>query len=133
MTRTTQKHIELPACGRRGGLLDRIPVRKRQAELCASQWFARVNRELLTVRLERQFGGSPEERRVVVRQAGDLHDSGRYVETHGEELTVGTVIDNLAEAPDDNGLVDRWNWWIGALDLAHTSYDRFRVRRWTTE
>ena len=92
-----------------------------------------MNRELLDVRLERAFGAPPEERRVVVRQAGDLHDSGRYAETHGVELTVEHVIDNLAEAPEDHGLVERWNWWIGALDLAHEEYTRFRINAWRSQ
>ena len=92
-----------------------------------------MNRELLTLRLEKVFGAPAEERRVVVRQAGDLHDSGRYAETHGTELTVDTVVSSLSEAPEDLGLVERWNWWIGALNLAHEEYDRFRIRAWTTE
>lgn len=90
-----------------------------------------MNRELLDLRLEKSLGGPAAERRVVVRQAGDLHDSGRYVETHGEELGVDVVIANLADAPDEYGLVERWNWWIGALELAHGGYDSFRIRRWT--
>jgi hypothetical protein len=91
-----------------------------------------MNRELLALRLEKVFEASDDERRVVVRQAGDLHDSGRYAETHDAELTVDAVIANLSEAPEDSGLVERWNWWIGALDLAHEEYDRFRIREWTT-
>jgi hypothetical protein len=90
----------------------------------------RMNLELLDVRLERTFEAAAEARRVVVRQAGDLHDSGRYAETHGVELTGEHVIDSLADAPDDHGLVERWNWWIGAMDLAHQEYDRFRIRAW---
>jgi len=89
--------------------------------------------ESLDARLERTFGATPERRRVVVRQAGDLHDSGRYLETHGGKLTAERVVDNLAEAPDDHGLIERWNWWIGALNLRHDEYDRFRIRAWRSE
>ena len=89
-----------------------------------------MNREVLEIRLEKVFGGTADERRVVVRQAVDLHDSGRYSETHDGELTVDVVVGNLADAPDDLGLIERWNWWIGALDLAHGEYDQFRVYRW---
>jgi hypothetical protein len=89
-----------------------------------------MNRELLGVRLGRTFGAPSEACRVVVRQAGDLHDSGRYAETHGVELTPGRVVEELADAPGEYGLVDRWNWWIGALELAHGGYDRFRIRAW---
>ena len=89
-----------------------------------------MNRDLLDSRIERRLGGPDDARRVVVRQAGDLHDSGRYAETHGVELDGETIVANLAEAPDDLGIVERWNWWIGALELAHGGYDQFRVRRW---
>ena len=92
-----------------------------------------MNRELLEIRLAKVFDGDSDELRVVVRGAGDLHDSGRYVETHGRELSVDRVISNLAEAPDDYGLVERWNWWIGALELAHGGYERFSIRRWKAE
>lgn len=92
-----------------------------------------MNRELLELRLEKVFGGTQSERRVVVRQAGDLHDSGRYRSDHDAELTVDDVVANLADAPDDHGLVDRWNWWIGALDIAHGGYERFLIRRWDTD
>lgn len=92
-----------------------------------------MNRELLDLRLEKVFGGSAAERRVVVRQAGDLHDAGRFEETHGEELSVNTIVANLSEAPDSSGLVERWNWWIGALELAYGDYDRFRIRQWSLE
>lgn len=89
-----------------------------------------MNRELLDLRLQKTLGGPSDERRVVVRQAGDLHDSGRYAETHGEELSVDVIVANLGDAPDEFGLVDRWNWWVGALDLAYGGYDDFRIRQW---
>lgn len=89
-----------------------------------------MNRELLDLRLQKTFGGTPDERRIVVRQAGDLHDSGRYVETHEAELAVDVIVANLADAPDEYGLVERWNWWVGALDLAYGGYGEFRIRQW---
>lgn len=92
-----------------------------------------MNRELLEVRLEKVFDPPPDECRVVVRQAGDLHDSEVYAETHDHELGVDVVIGNLSDAPDDLSLVDRWNWWIGALDVAHGGFDEFRIRQWTAE
>jgi len=92
-----------------------------------------MDRKRLADRLEGAFDAPPEARRVVVRQVGDLHDSGRYAETHGAELTAERVVDELGDAPADYGLVDRWNWWIGALDLAHEEYDRFRIRAWQGE
>lgn len=89
-----------------------------------------MNRDVLGARLEQVFGASPAEQRVVVRQAGDLHDSGRYATVHGAELTVDDVLDNLREAPEDLGVVERWNWWMGALHLAHDGFDSFLVRRY---
>ena len=82
------------------------------------------------------------ERRVVARSAGDLADSGRYAADKGVELTPQHIVDQLADAPDEHpqggspterervGLVERWNWWMGALDTAHGGYDRFTVRAW---
>ena len=92
-----------------------------------------MNRELLEIRLAKVFDSPPAERRVVVRQAGDLHDSAVYFDTHDRQLAVDIVIANLADAPDGLGLIDRWNWWIGALDLAHGGFDRFRIRQWAAE
>lgn len=86
-----------------------------------------MNREVLELRLERELGGTEAERRVVLRQAIDLHDSGRWAADHDEELTVEDIVSNLSEAPDD-GLVDRWNWWIGALEIAHGGYEEFSVQ-----
>jgi len=82
----------------------------------------------LEVALEHEFGG---EAKVVVREAVDLHDSGHYQEDVGVRLTVGTVLSNLRDAPADCGdAVDRWNWWLGSLALAHGDhYSRFTVRR----
>ena len=74
------------------------------------------------------FESTPDERRVVARQARDLADAG-LPEHFDEALTVDDVVRNLEEAPDDHGLVERWNWWIGAVELSHGGYARFRVRR----
>jgi len=92
-----------------------------------------MDRDRLGRRLRRAFDASDGERRVVIRQALDLHDDGRYAETHDAELSVEDVIDNLREAPDDLGLVERWNWWVGALELAHGGYEPFRVRQYREE
>lgn len=92
-----------------------------------------MNRELLDLRLAKVFDAEPAERRIVVRQAGDLHDSGRYEETHDHKLTVDLIIGNLSEAPDDLELAERWNWWVGALDLAHDGYERFRIQAWASK
>jgi hypothetical protein len=88
-----------------------------------------VNRQVLRLLLKQAFPeSSPDQRRVVARMAGDLGDSGRYREVKEQELTPQAVVSNMEDAPDDHGLVERWNWWIGALDLAHGEYVEFRVR-----
>jgi hypothetical protein len=82
----------------------------------------------LELALEREFGG---EAKVVVRQAVDLRDSGYYSDDVGEHLTVGVVVDNLRDAPEEcTDTVERWNWWVGSLALAYGDhYGRFTVRR----
>lgn len=91
-----------------------------------------MNREVLMLHLRQAFGGTPPERRAVARSAGDLSDSGQYRADQGHELTPETIIEHLADAPDD-GPAARWNWWMGALDTAHGGYVRFRVEAWMTE
>jgi hypothetical protein len=86
-----------------------------------------VNRERLESELER-FEGDADARRVVTRQARDLADSGRIAEDLGFELTVEAVLENLDDAPADHSLVERWNWWIGSLELSHGGYEQFQVR-----
>ena len=81
----------------------------------------------LDARLEAAFGGTAAERRVVVRQARDLADSGRFVEAADHELTVEVVVDNLADAPRGTPS-ERWNWWMGALGLAFGGFEQFTVR-----
>jgi hypothetical protein len=83
--------------------------------------------EAMATALER-FGGTATERRVVARQARDLADAGLASRDRGHDLTVDVVVSNLAEAPG-GGPAERWNWWIGALEVAHGGYAPFRVRR----
>jgi hypothetical protein len=85
-----------------------------------------MDREELQARLATEFGEVG--LRTVSRQARDLAASGRVAEDLGFEVTVETVVSNLQDAPDDHTLVERWNWWVGALDLSHGGYLRFRVR-----
>ncbi|MFT4880422.1 MAG: hypothetical protein ACI9HI_000417 [Salinirussus sp.] len=85
-----------------------------------------MDRETLEGRLATEFGEAG--LRAVSRQARDLADSGRVAEDLGFELTVDAAVSNLRDAPDDHTLVERWNWWVGALDLSHGGYLRFRVR-----
>lgn len=90
-----------------------------------------IDRERLDHALERAFDGSEGERRAVVRAAGDLADSGRLVADRGTELTVETVVTELADAPADSSLSERWNWWVGALAVAYgDEYAKFGVRRY---
>ncbi|WP_436903704.1 hypothetical protein [Halovenus halobia] len=87
-----------------------------------------MDREQLVERLDSEFCSSEEGRRAVSRQARDLADSGRIEAELDYELTVETIVSNLADAPAEYGLVERWNWWIGSLELSHGNYQRFRVR-----
>jgi len=75
--------------------------------------------------LEREFGGTTAERRAVARAARDLADSGQPSRDRGHALTVPGVTDHLGDAPDGSSLVERWNWWLGALDVAYGGYDYF--------
>ena len=78
--------------------------------------------------LKREFGGSEAELRVVIRQAQDLVDAGKAAADRGQELTVDELVGHLQDAPADADLVERWNWWMGALDVAYGGYERFSVR-----
>ena len=87
-----------------------------------------MDRTQLFERLGEEYDAGEPARRAVARQAGDLADSGRIAEELGYELTIEAVLSNLADAPAEYGLIERWNWWIGALDLSHGGFERFRVR-----
>jgi hypothetical protein len=70
-----------------------------------------------------------QELRVVVRQATDLADSGRYLRDTGSELTVSLVLEHLGDAPT-GPLVGQWNWWIGSLEAAYGGYDVHAIVRY---
>jgi hypothetical protein len=90
-----------------------------------------IDRERLDRALERAFDGDDGERRAVVRAAGDLADSGRLAADRGADLTVETVVRDLADAPEGSSVSERWNWWIGALAVAYgDAYAQFGVRRY---
>ncbi|MFB6112085.1 MAG: hypothetical protein ABEJ35_06075 [Halobacteriaceae archaeon] len=83
--------------------------------------------ELITALAE--FGGTTAERRGVARAARDLADSDQLPDDREGELTVDEVLAELRDAPDGSP-ADRWNWWMGALDIAYGGYSQFQVRRW---
>lgn len=91
-----------------------------------------MDREVLMLQLRQAYGGTPGERRAVARSADDLHDSGKYQTDTGTELDASRIIEELADAPGGTP-AERWNWWMGALDLAYGGYDKFGVRRWAEE
>lgn len=87
-----------------------------------------MDRDRLAAALETRFHGTDRSYSVVSRQARDLDNAG-YLETDlGVELTAETVVSNLADAPAEFSVAERWNWWMGALDLSHGEYRRFQVR-----
>jgi hypothetical protein len=87
-----------------------------------------MDRDRLQAALEREFDADPATCRVVTRQAVDLADSGKLERDIDVAVAVETVLSNLADAPAEYGLRDRWNWWLGALSLSHGGYERFTVR-----
>lgn len=87
-----------------------------------------MDRERLVEELAAEFGGSSVALRAVSRQARDLADSGRIEEDMDYQLGVEDVLSNLDDAPEEYSLVERWNWWIGSLELSFGDYQRFRVR-----
>ena len=89
----------------------------------------RVDREELVQKLETEFDGNERALRAVSRQARDLVDWGRIEEDTGYEPTPDDVVAHLRDAPDSRTLVERWNWWVGSLELAYSEeYRQFRVR-----
>ncbi|ERH08359.1 MAG: hypothetical protein J07HX64_00099 [halophilic archaeon J07HX64] len=88
-----------------------------------------MNRQRLVETLTSEFGAEEGPARTVARQAGDLADSGRLAGDAGYDLTDRVVLGNLGDAPHGYTLVERWNWWVGSLELAYgDTYRRFRVR-----
>jgi hypothetical protein len=87
-----------------------------------------VDQAQLVSELDRAFGGDERSLNVVARQARDLADSGRLQDDMGVEATAETVVSNLEDAPAEYSVVQRWNWWIGSLDISHGGYRRFNVR-----
>ena len=86
----------------------------------------------LEIRLRDEFDGTVGQSRVVVRQAVDLADSGQYETDSGSPLTNDVVIEELSDAPEGSP-TDRWNWWIGSLEIAYGSYGRFGIRRYKND
>ena len=78
--------------------------------------------------LREAFDSAAADRRVVVRQATDLAAIGKAEADRGVALSVDDIVDNLQDAPDGTDLVDRWNWWLGALDIAYGGYQQFTVQ-----
>jgi len=83
----------------------------------------------LEVRLRDEFGGTMGQSRVVVRQAVDLADAGKYESDVGTALTNEIVLEELADAPEGTP-PERWNWWIGSLEFAYGGYGRFDIRQY---
>jgi len=87
-----------------------------------------VDRPELADALADAFDAGPDTARVVARAAGDLEDAGIYREDIGAALDADLIARELKDAPEGKDLAERWNWWIGSLDLAYGGYDRFLVR-----
>jgi hypothetical protein len=87
----------------------------------------------LDAALAAAFDAGEGERRAVARMACDLADTGRYREVTDHELTPETVVANLEDAPDDE-LASKWNWWLGALEIAFSGgaggFAEFQVRQY---
>jgi hypothetical protein len=87
-----------------------------------------VDRQVLEEELQAAFDADAATASVVARQARDLADAGQFAEDFDAELTASDVVGNLRDAPEDYSLVERWNWWLGSLDISHGGYARFSVR-----
>lgn len=87
-----------------------------------------MDREQLESTLVARFDADAAVARVVARQARDLADSGRIESDFDYELTTEQVVSNLEDAPADHTLVERWNWWLGSLEVSHGGYLDFQVR-----
>lgn len=78
--------------------------------------------------LRTEFDATDWEAHVVARQARDLADSGQIAADFDYELTAAVVVSNLRDAPAEYSLIERWNWWLGSLELSHGGYEQFRIR-----
>ena len=87
-----------------------------------------MNSSKLNDALREAFDGTAADRRVVVRQATDLAAADKSLTDRGVALTVDEVVSNLNDAPAGSDLVERWNWWLGALDIAYGGYQQFTVQ-----
>ena len=87
-----------------------------------------MDRERLETELAERYDAPDVVVRSIGRQARDLADAGLIEDDLDHELTVEAVLDNVADAPEARSLVERWNWWLGSLELSHGGYDRFLVR-----
>ena len=87
-----------------------------------------MHRTGLEAALKRRFGGTPAERRAVSRAAQDVADSARPSRDRGHAVTIPEILSTLDEAPADTSVVERWNWWMGAIDIAYSGYEEFTVR-----
>lgn len=87
-----------------------------------------VDRAKLATTLAEHFDAGETTARIVARQAGDLHDSRQLAYDLDMAVTVESVVAHLEDAPDEYTLIERWNWWLGALELSHGGYERFKVR-----
>jgi len=89
-----------------------------------------VDENRLDAALGDAFDADAGERRAVVRAARDLTDAGRLAADRGTPLATETLVAELADAPEGSSLAERWNWWVGALDVAYGGYAEFEVRRY---
>ncbi|PSP95097.1 hypothetical protein BRC91_03600 [Halobacteriales archaeon QS_4_62_28] len=87
-----------------------------------------MDRQALDEALADRYDADETVRRAVTRQARDLADSGQITEDLGYRLAIEHVLSNVDDAPDDHTLAERWNWWLGSLDISHGGYERFWVR-----
>jgi len=88
----------------------------------------RVDPDTLETQLKAEFDAGDRPAHVVARQARDLADAGQIESDLDHELTADRIVANLRDAPSEYSLVERWNWWLGALELSHGGYERFRIR-----
>ncbi|ELZ03883.1 hypothetical protein [Natrialba asiatica] len=82
-------------------------------------------------RLHDEFSATEPQVRIVVRQAVDLAEAGQYEADVGAAVTAGLVVAELGDAPSGT-VPERWNWWMGSLELAFGGYERFSIQRYRT-